>query len=61
MRNNRLDPYGNTICPVCELPIADPLHVPIRRRTTGTPSLLGHASSAQRRRGAAQATIKRDA
>jgi len=21
---NRLDPYGNTICPVCELPIADP-------------------------------------
>ena len=21
---NRLDPYGNTICPVCELPILNP-------------------------------------
>ena len=25
---NRLDPYGNTICPVCELPIVDPYTCP---------------------------------
>jgi len=49
---NRLDRYGNTICPVCEPPIEDPYtcpfvgeervhrecwHSPFPRRVGGTP------------------------
>jgi hypothetical protein len=56
---NRIDRYGNPICPVCELPLLKPYTCPFVGEQRVHLEMLGLALSAERPRGTAEVRLTR--